>query len=941
MQLARRILVSIAMLLLFSEAVWAIGSFKKIDVFGGVTPVPIIFDYATCTARYRFCSCRLTGLSNPEDVLERFDKDRNGRLSYQEMHLAINSGVFSDEELGDTKFLACWFEPPSPGPYSRERCLELFGEDDCLCANRWPQGAYCYSRSAVLLSPEQIPVPKDFCKTVNGQPVSTTHLNNEGFDCRCPETITTPAIDSPSLDNCYVNPPDADVDYECFDEIRIFPGDLYVCIDDTNILGSVQYEHCCPDDIDCALEEHNSGFDYMGTALFVTNAGLKFYTAWRGYEAIWGSQGSLAQFLTHVVGNPGEALRTVSKIGGLPGAEVFSSFLSSEHFFSKYSAFESYMGMGEYVMGGTFTALSSALNYTAMAYSIFKMGASIIRKTCSESDYALACKVRARLCINAGRCKRKKHAGLTVIKKEVWICYNSQIARVINEYGLPQLYAPGCHQPNCSAASVDRKRKVHRTNCGCEAAYTEDGFGKCKYSSIKDRVRYRGFTPEQFKRLDFDKIPLAEELSYLLLAENEDFVSGALDPSAVWQDYTSPVNQPSAFETERAEESASEVAETARDITDTPPGNAQVIGTCPSSFPVTASEAENYTPSGVFRLDLCVKPKIDYHDDPELAEDFKVRRFYLVLFGVARECTECSLSGIDPLSDSCPDCRNVSHHYECISTARQLGIPEEIAMGFQAFNKEISVSTFKDCVAVKHWRDGGFFRNGGLPPLPPPAAWSDFYFYKTTPAGPEKFSFLKRSEDPENPHTPAFYIAFVNSISETGFNRGKYLSNAAGCLFYKDRLPESPCTHIECGRFAIGEEDQISPACLQWINDVLNAFYATVDENCRIVQAEGHNSWGKKWLHIKNFSVLSHFGSFTEGRDYFCSCPSYSDDICLVERGVFPEMVCPRPSRVNLVERIRVNLRDGGYHDTYINLPNYRRDYCWIDPLVADSCPCN
>lgn len=420
---------------------------------------PVVYSYMQCQEKYTFCSCEVTG---PGINSADYDTNSDGYLDFMEMRDARNQGFWSQESLGDTNFLACHYDPPSPGPYEPHACSNLFGADDCVCVGHashfYPQ---CYSKTIVQMSPEPVSVPEEYC----------SHRVPGGFDnCYCDEQSGAYVGGD---GKCFVMPQTADSTWDCESEsIRIFSGSKYSCRTKD---GYVFRPDCCPPEMDCEIDGYDPGGGDFGTALTAANIAVKAYLAYSGYAA---------------------TTATAASVGGF-AASIGSATAQGE----LLSTWSTWSSTGA-ALNPALAALSTGMFYVALAYMVYNIIAGMYN-TCKSGEYELGCKNAAELCIYVGEmCIDKGSFGC---KKEArfYMCYSSQIAKIVNEYGLPQIYAPGCHEEGCNASYDD---------CGCRDAYSD---GKVK------NTRHRGFTIDEFQRLDFSQIPIAEQLVKTLTGGEE------------------------------------------------------------------------------------------------------------------------------------------------------------------------------------------------------------------------------------------------------------------------------------------------------------------------------------------------------------------------------------------------------------------------------------
>jgi len=245
-----------------------VARFDQYHVNPAIVPMPVVYSYADCIARYGFCICTLTGLEQGEmdRFLADYDEDNDGKFNWLEIKRIQDEGIWKEQYYTDQQYLACRYDPPAPGPYEIQECERLFGAGDCVCSGMGDT-IVCYGRAVTELSPEPMKVDRAFCLP----------YNPGGFDCTC--TSPDRLLASAEASTCFVNSHDDEVDYECLEEVRIFPGRPYDCV-----ASGFWADKCCPADLDCEIDEYDPGFN-TGLALSATNTVLKTYIAYQGYAA--------------------------------------------------------------------------------------------------------------------------------------------------------------------------------------------------------------------------------------------------------------------------------------------------------------------------------------------------------------------------------------------------------------------------------------------------------------------------------------------------------------------------------------------------------------------------------------------------------------------------------------------------------------------------------
>jgi hypothetical protein len=108
---------------------------------------------------------------------------------------------------------------------------------------------------------------------------------------------------------------------------------------------------------------------------------------------------------------------------------------------------------------------------------------------CNETEQETASLARQGLCHEVGEYCASKFFGICLQKKKTYCCFNSKLARIIAEQGRPQLKSFG----------------------------PDGDWGDPKHPNC------RGFTPEEFQKLDFSKIDFSEFYNDILNQTTEHF----------------------------------------------------------------------------------------------------------------------------------------------------------------------------------------------------------------------------------------------------------------------------------------------------------------------------------------------------------------------------------------------------------------------------------
>ena len=916
--LSRKILLAIILFFVFysaEERIFAITFYNALEINPGLVHNPPIKSYIQCVDEWKFCSCRLTGKLDRQDLWDIIDTNKDGKIEKWEVENAVRNRTLTKVNLNSANYMACFFDPPDPGPYDKDECIQRFGADDCICQPRHPYGFLCYSRSAVNASLKPVYVNPKFCKPPEG-------TYNNGFNCKCTSN-STPLGESALSKNCYVIPESSEVDWSCVGEIRIFAGKKYKCLEKGSAGYVVRGGGCCPDKVKCNLDEDKKGRWLLTVGLSVANASLKFYTAYKGYVGM------------------GNAANVINFISDVMHGKVFMDWMGStiftteQGFLKQFKTFKTFFNLGktQFPLLGTASMLTNYAGWIQFSFSAIK---SIAGLNCHPQLMELACKVRARLCLYVGSYTKKKAFGLVRKKFQTWMCYSSQIARVINEYGLPQLYCPECHEPECDGASVDEYKHVHKTNCGCQCAYGINGSAK--------KPRYNGFSIDEFQRLDFSQIPVDKEI--LKVALGRKFIEGKYDFSQIeqmWNDVNNEINQPSELDMEGAEESTKTTAETIEDIPQ--PHQVPVVGKCSENFPAAGID-ELPMPSGEFRLNFCVNP---YQYNPDLKMPRKYYMYYW--FPVSSSCRQCALNGTSP--KNCQGCNGSDAVYICYGKADWLSTPHSAVVESLGLWMEsgIEASGFDDCLNDINFAN--FYNNNYYPLKNTGSILSRLYFRQDT-IGADRINSSASIVLPSS-SMPDWLFILTYSLSDSGINRGEVLDHHAGVFVYKNALLNKMnekgwiCSHEECSKLIHGVTAEISPSCIKWYNFLKNNTLASIDQNCNVFP-EGFNEetagkdnkdftkYGKEWLVVKNISALKSIG-LKEGEDYFTHCPSLKKDIQFVQSGKFPEMVCPRPAKINLIQANLI-YKPGKKGEFYEDLQTdeAKKRFCCVFPV--NDCEC-
>ena len=115
-------------------------------------------------------------------------------------------------------------------------------------------------------------------------------------------------------------------------------------------------------------------------------------------------------------------------------------------------------------LGGGAAVAGEMLSTLMGAYTIVMIIIMIIQivYSCEQSEYELAAKKQLKVCKDLGSLCESKVAGLCLVRKESYCCYNSPLARILNEQIKPQLGMDfGTPEvPQCSGIKVADMDKV-------------------------------------------------------------------------------------------------------------------------------------------------------------------------------------------------------------------------------------------------------------------------------------------------------------------------------------------------------------------------------------------------------------------------------------------------------------------------------------------------
>ena len=962
--------LALLFLFLLPARAFPVAQYNSLDIYPGLVANPLVYSYDMCKAKYGYCSCRLTNLTNADEVVQRFDQNGDQILQFNEVEAAIQGGVLLKKHTENSEYLACYYDPPKPGPYSQENCYSFFGDKDCVCAERFPQGSLCYSRSATEQATKPVYVPREYC-----QP-----FHPDGFECRCGlpqgETLVPTPTDAP----CMVVTQEEDVDYSCFDEIRIFSGEGRKCVAKRSVGGvaKITGSKCCPNQLPCELQEYDSGalINWWDLA----NYGLYIALVYIWNQHRLQEQGIITDITEELarasdVLTVGQIGHVMTKISLTPTETILFTMQGPKVLTDKdkfmATVFRTYLENFKAtspIVAGLYTIYSYA-EMARMAYStLIRMLEMLGIIGCKPEDYQLACRVRSRLCLYVGDYTSTKFFVSTTYQR--WMCFSSQIARVINEYGLPQLYDPGCHRENCDAASVAPNREVHPTNCGCEKAYAKEG-------KVRKGTRHKGFTVDQFQRLDFDQIPIAAELAKVLMGGNESYMQKEVvsntEMAMEWEDKLSPIREPSALDLATARASTQDV--TPKGSEDNP--SVAKLGSCPGSFPATT--AETFTPSEEFIPMVCTKLPMESLP-PE--KHLPARKNFIYVLLPQANCVQCDLEGrlfsCDFTGDSIPDCGDFVHISVCKKHFQEKDPghvpPPGIDTFYSYFLRAVDVSSYIDCIHPDYLARSFYGPNPPIFKYPdaPPLAY--YPFVERTPSTPDLVNTIQLNAKDYKNAGVSFLGVFNYSLSTDGIHRAMRLER--GSCFIPEVFipsPEDYCSKDECSMLVVGHTSGVSDRCREYYNDLASVLFARLevkDGRCRWVPIEGETSEGTgneffRWFQLRSintgfFTKHAQYGvpELREGIEYFCHCPSYERDVCIARYGLrdasgnpvrdikgrevkLPEMVCPRPSVVNLMQKSIYNFGSGGYA-AYRSNPAYDDFYCWLDPETeSPRCDCN
>jgi len=113
------------------------------------------------------------------------------------------------------------------------------------------------------------------------------------------------------------------------------------------------------------------------------------------------------------------------------------------------------LGSAASEVAGAIADLISFAGWVYFAYQLYNMYTEM--QKCTSGELMLGCKIAKGVCHHAGsRCKSQAF-GTCLQRMEVYCCYNSKLARIVNEQGLPQLgksFGTG-ENANCKGFTLD------------------------------------------------------------------------------------------------------------------------------------------------------------------------------------------------------------------------------------------------------------------------------------------------------------------------------------------------------------------------------------------------------------------------------------------------------------------------------------------------------
>jgi len=734
-----------------------------------------------------------------------------------------------------------------------------------------------------------------------------------------------------------------------------------------------------------------SNQDLLSYAYTGGNIAFKTYMAYKGYAEsvqMWGqfwgqSEPSFTNFMSSLTGSTTVqqdiGVKTITYIQPTEGTNLIQSAKNFSNFYN--TATENNPALA--AVGRVLSVASSIYTGYSLTQAIACGSSSAL--CCAADNYELACKVRARLCLFAGKYKFEEEGSLLGQTKEykvqAWMCYHSQIARVINEYGLPQIYDPHCHAEFCDGASVNRPRtEVTPTHCGCNKAYAEKREGR-KFSADdlqefheKIGLRYRGFTIDQFERLDFDQIPIADEVLRLVMAELPGFETGEIAPGdnfeSLWEETGFQDNiliQPSEFDVMAGEGAIMETAETTVESL----AEGQDVPHFGQCGELMQEVPENTT----WFLDICKRPPgphMPYY-------------YYFFIQSKVPPCYSCAQEGKKPLDSSqCPDCLRSYPAYcegqpyrgvtsDSLIDSHVYKEPESYGISSIALFMKIpqrSVATCVELPVLEHL--------GGTPGARAIQGIHDLYSPEALASASDNTGnyqdefvsfqpiFVTREYNPEYDST--FAMVSSHAVSKTAIERSRLLQqdnpDYLGVV-WREKLQEwfgGRCTPEQCTNWLNNNTVDVPPVCRDAFSMMLSHYSVKINQNCEIMPVDAtYNTLndmlsdnvdatlhGKNWIAIlrgcsAGDSICTDAENFLKSHSaYFTECPSFKEDICFKECGVFDEMVCGRPSRANeIAYNVFYYAGRRGDYESYIQEHEFRRRFGLIFNAVSDLYPCS
>lgn len=282
----------------------------------------------------------------------------------------------------------------------------------------------------------------------------------------------------PESDPVYQDDGELDENGNCLGEIFIFSGKATRCRPPGLTVG---YANDCCDSSEPMLSDPKTGSRVRTAVGAVTTLYEMAQVGYYSYQIAQGAMAAVQVGGQVVVYNAGGAIAATYASGSAVGAGVMSASATAS------AAGATIAGSGAAAAGGATATVSSGL--TAYAGALFNPATIIIAivvmvvmkvlmgNGCSAQDIETAIYANSDYCRYLGTvCEKEIELMGCVQKAKRYCCFNSKMARIVQEQGRPQLKSFG----------------------------PDGGWG------TPENPNCRGFTPVEFQQLDFARIDLSE-----------------------------------------------------------------------------------------------------------------------------------------------------------------------------------------------------------------------------------------------------------------------------------------------------------------------------------------------------------------------------------------------------------------------------------------------